>query len=115
MLHPEQVDHINIVNWFNFTYPQYKEDLHHFANERRCSIQQGRLLKKMGVKKGVSDFFLAVPRDGKGGLWIELKVGTNKPTPEQKEFIERKINMGYTATCAWGAEAAKKVIKTYLR
>lgn len=114
-MQPEQIDHINFLNWFNFTYPQYKDDIHHFANERKCSIAQGRLLKKMGVKKGVPDFFLAIPKDGKGGLWIELKVGINKPTPEQKEFLARKILMGYTALCVWGSEAAKEAIKIYLR
>ena len=53
----EQIDHINIVNWFNYQFPELSEDLHHFANERTCSVQQGRILKRMGVKRGVSDFF----------------------------------------------------------
>lgn len=114
-MNPEQIDHINLVNWFNFNYPQYESDFLHIANERQCSVMQGRLLKKMGVKKGIPDFFLAVPKDGKGGLWIELKVGTNKPTPEQKEFLSRMVTNGYTAVCVWGAEAAKEIIKTYLR
>lgn len=113
-LQPEQVEHINIVNWFNYQFPELADDLHHFANERRCSIQQGRTLKRMGVKKGVSDFFLALPRQGYHGLWLELKVNKGKLTKEQNAFIDRKNQRNYLALACWGFEAAKEVISTYL-
>ena len=67
-LQREQIQHINVVNWFTYQYPDLTEDFHHFANERRCSVQHGRILKRMGVKKGVSDFFLAIPCKGYHGL-----------------------------------------------
>lgn len=113
-LTPEQIVHINIVSWFHHDFPDMAQDLHHFANERRCSMQQGRLLKKMGVKKGVSDFFLAIPMNGKSGLWIELKVGKGKLSQEQIYFLERKTARGYMAVSVWGEEAAKLVILSYL-
>ncbi len=113
-LKAEQAEHINIVNWFNYQYPKLSEDLHHFANERRCSIQEGRTLKRMGVKKGVADFFLAIPINGKGGLWLELKVGKNKPTKEQMEFAKRKLMRNYEFAFVWGFEAAREIIKAYL-
>lgn len=115
MARPEQVDHINTINWFKHEYPELDEDFHHFANERRCTPQEGRLLKRMGVKKGVADFFLALPMDGKAGLWIELKVGTNKPSKEQEAFLKRKASRGYEVACVWGTEAAREIIKAYLR
>jgi hypothetical protein len=113
-LQPEQIDHINIVNWFNYQYPDLADDLHHFANERHCSIQQGKLLKRMGVKKGVADFFLALPQGRYSGLWVELKVGKNKPTKEQIAFAARKTARGYHCAIVWGFEAACEIIKTYL-
>ncbi len=113
-LQAEQAEHINIVNWFNYQYPELADDFHHFANERRCSIQQGRILKRMGVKKGVSDFFLALPCGLYHGLWIELKVGKGKLTIEQSYFLHRKCERGYLALAVWGFEAAQEVIKTYL-
>lgn len=113
-LKPEQIDHINIVNWFHYKFPELADDFHHFANERKCSIHTGKLLKRMGVKKGILDFFLALPLNGKGGLWIELKVGKGKLTPEQVFFIERKISRGYDAIAVWGEDAAKAVILAYL-
>lgn len=109
------MEHINIVNWFNFEFPDLVDDFHHFANERRCSIQEGRTLKRMGVKKGVADFFLAIPLNGKAGLWIELKVGKNKPSPEQLAFAERKIKRQYAFAFVWGFQAAKDAISTYLK
>jgi hypothetical protein len=113
-LNPEQIDHINVVNWFHYQFPEYADDFHHFANERRCSVQTGRTLKRMGVKKGVFDFFLALPINDKSGLWVELKVGNNKPTKEQIEFANRKISRGYQAVFVWGFVAAKEVILVYL-
>jgi hypothetical protein len=114
MLQPEQAEHINVVNWFNYQYPELADDLHHFANERKCSIQQGRTLKRMGVKKGVADFFLAIPCGPYAGLWIELKAGKGKLSIEQSKFLYRKNERGYFAIAVWGFEAAKEVIKTYL-
>jgi len=113
----EKSDHINFVNWFNHHFPELSDDLHHFANERQCSPQEGRMLKRMGVKKGVPDFFLALPisKTGKAGLWIELKYGKNKPTKEQIEFGERKIKRNYEFAIVWGKEAAKQIILTYLK
>lgn len=111
----EQAEHINIVNWFHFQFPELADDFHHFANERKCSISHGRILKRMGVKKGVADFFLAIPINGKAGLWIELKVGKNKPTKEQIAFAERKVKRHYEFAFVWGFEAAKEIILTYLK
>lgn len=113
-LQPEQIDHINIVNWFNYQFPELADDLHHFANERICSVQQGRLLKRMGVKKGVADFFLAVGCGGNHGLWLELKTGKGKLSDEQAAFLERKQARGYMAVTARGFDAAKDIIVDYL-
>lgn len=113
-LQPEQIAHINVVNWFNYNYPDLTDDLHHFANERKCSIQQGKTLKRMGVKKGVADFFLAIPLSGYAGFWLELKIGKNKVTPEQEEFLKRKTERGYLCSACWGSEAAQELIYTYL-
>ncbi len=114
-LSPEQFDHISVVNWFHKEFPELADDFHHFANERKCTFATGKLLKSMGVKKGVADFFLAIPMNGKSGLWIELKVGKNKPTKEQSQFLARKLLRGYEALCVWGAGATKEIILYYLK
>jgi hypothetical protein len=121
MAHLEQIDHINTVNWFKHNYPELEDDFHHFANERKLEKKggaehyAGKLLKRMGVKKGVADFFLALPQNGKAGLWIELKVGSNKPSKEQQAFLNRKAERGYEAVWVRGTNAARDVIRNYLR
>lgn len=113
-LKPEQITHINIVNWFNHNFPELEDDFHHFANERKCTVMEGRNLKRMGVKRGVWDFFLAYPQFEWHGLWVELKVGQNTLTKEQIEFGMRKTARGYCAIPVLGFEAAKETITTYL-
>jgi hypothetical protein len=115
MVQTERIEQIKVVNWFNHNFPELESDFHHFANERKCSPREGHMLKLMGVKKGVSDLFLAFPLNGKGGLWIELKIGKVKPSKEQIEFTAQKIKRGYDAVIVWGAEAAKQAIRAYLK
>lgn len=121
MAQPERIAHINTVNWFKYHYPDLEDDLHHFANERifekkgGAEYYAGNLLKRMGVKKGVADFFLAIPCNGKAGLWIELKVDNNKLSQHQKDFLDRKASRGYAAVCVRGSEAARDVISDYLK
>lgn len=111
----EQFEQIQLIKWFYNTFPELQDDIHHFANERKCSFKYGSLLKSMGVKRGVSDVFLAIPQNGKNGLWIELKVGKNKPTKSQIAFSERKKMRGYETSFCWGCEAAKVVLLDYLK
>jgi hypothetical protein len=77
-------------------------------------MQTGITLKRMGVKKGVADFFLALPSGDYHGLWIELKVGKGKLSPEQISFLNRKTERGYLAVAVWGFDAAIEIIKNYL-
>jgi hypothetical protein len=106
--------HIAIVSWFNLQYPKLKDDFHHFANERKCSIVYGALLKRMGVKAGVSDFHLAIASGGFHGLWMELKVEKGKLSLDQSKFLERKRARGYCGVAVWGFEEATETIVRYL-
>lgn len=93
-------------------------EMHHFALERQCSPAQGKILKRKGVKKGVPDIYIPVPCvTGSGqmfqGVWIELKIHPNKPTKEQRDFLERRNKQGYYAGCITGktsTECADKAI-----
>jgi len=102
------------MNWVSYNLPDVFEDTHHFANQRSCSIQEGRKLKRMGVKRGVSDIFVAIPKNGKAGLWLELKVGSGKLSKEQSDFLERKKERGYDCHVAWGYSEAIDILLNYL-
>ena len=114
-LKEEQILQINLINWFKHEWPELAGDIHHFANERKCSFQQGLHLQRMGVTPGVSDIFLGIAVDGFHGLFLELKTLKGKLSNEQMEFIHKKNQRGYFAVAVWGLEAAKEVMKCYLK
>ncbi len=69
----------------------------------------------MGVLSGVSDICVMIPKNGFGGLFIELKVKPNKPSPAQLKFLETMNSNGYLAVVRYGAEEAIKTIQEYLQ
>jgi len=83
---------------------------------------RGGHAKAEGVKAGVADMFLPVPMPkaifdppSYHGLYIELKVGKNKPDAKQLEFIEDMRAAGYRAEWVIGWEAARLLILDYLQ
>lgn len=105
----ERQHQITVIDWLKLA-----TDLPyiHTANERRCSPQQGAMLKRMGVRAGVSDIFIPRATELFHGAWIELKVGRNKPTPAQLQFMGDMIAEGYYAACAYDADECILMIKT---
>jgi hypothetical protein len=67
-----------------------------------------------GLRKGVPDLFLPVPRGQYHGLFIELKYGRNRPSPEQAEWMVRLSQQGYRTAVCYGWMDAKDVILNYL-
>jgi hypothetical protein len=104
------------------TNPITKKYLIHIPNQRKCSAAYGAKLKKMGVKKGVSDYFLAYPVGDVCGLWLELKVpaekimnkSATKATLEQCSWINRMSLVGYQAQFVFGWPEAWLTICEYL-
>ena len=47
-------------------------------------------------------------------MFIEMKVGRNKPTDKQKEWLERLSRNGYKAVVCYGADAAIDTIDKYM-
>lgn len=111
----EIVIQIAVRQWFDETYPEFSPLFFHFANERKCSPQTGMLLKRCGVKRGVSDVFITCPRGGFSGLWLELKTGRGKLSTYQRNFSDMMIKQGFAASCAHSLDAAKLIINDYLK
>lgn len=77
------------------------------------AIQVARL-KRQGMKPGVSDLFVMIPRGPFAGLWVEMKRHGGKATEEQLSFLERARAVGYSAQVAEGADNATEIIRAYL-
>lgn len=116
----EQLEQSRLIAWtqspdVRHLYPDLKL-LYHVPNERKCTPQQGATLKRMGVKKGVPDLCLPVPRHGQHGLYIEMKstAKTARVAPEQEWWADELLTQGYAVAICRGWEAARQVILDYL-
>lgn len=111
-----------IVAWSKYVIAM-RDVLVHIANERKTSVQHHMKLKKMGVRKGVSDFFLPVPCGSYCGLWVEVKKSLKKDTPdnrdkklktEQKDWLNKMNDRGFIGVATFGYDETKNVFEQYL-
>lgn len=69
--------------------------LFHVPNGGQRHTAVAAKLKGQGVKAGVLDLFLPVPRFGRHGLWIEMKTATGTLSKSQKDWAEFLRGAGY--------------------
>lgn len=114
--HPTEVEEAcALVQWVNLQ-PNIRDFFIHIPNEGPRTMRFGRILKLMGLKRGVSDYLLALPVSPFHGLWLELKrrqIGI--VNAEQKAWVERMQGVGYAAAIVYGWEEAKDAIEQYLK
>lgn len=109
----EQKSLIEWAKWQEGRYPELKM-LMHIPNEGKRSKRYGAELKRLGLRPGFPDLGLFVPRNNKSGLFIEMKVGRNKCTDNQKKWIKALIGQGYEVKVCYSCEEAIQIIKRYL-
>lgn len=117
MTHQERAEQIMLMEWANLMQrriPALKW-LHHIPNGGRRDPATGAMLKKMGVKPGVPDLCLPVPRKGYHGLYIELKAGTSRPSKAQQGWIAFLSGEGYLVKICYGFREAASALLDYLR
>ena len=109
----ERDEQIKLFQWIRL-HPNIKPYALFIPNDGKRSPLLGAIYKRMGLRPGTSDIFIAIPNKTHHGLWIELKWGKNKATPAQLEFIDDMTRQGYAAHVIWGADDAIKQIEQYL-
>lgn len=116
MIQHEAADQEAIFNWAKMReqiHPELKY-LYHVPNGGSRNKIEAANLKRQGVKSGVPDICLPVPRGKYHGLYIELKHGKNKTSKSQDEWLKFLSEQGYLAVCIYGWEDAIKTIEKYL-
>ena len=109
----EDEEQKTVFSWAAY-FPKLKW-MHHISNESKVPVQYRVKLKAMGLKSGVADIFLPLPRNGYHGLYIEMKRTKGSKTSDiQKEFIEDMNKEGYKAVICKGAGEAIETIKKYM-
>lgn len=106
-----------VVQWWGYTH-------HKFGVPERLlfAIPNGGLrnrvvaakLKAEGVRAGVPDMMLAVPRGAAHGLFIEHKAGNRKPSDEQEVVISDLVAQGYSVAVSHSYDETVKLISSYL-
>lgn len=88
--------------------------LFHIKNETIADAKQIAIDKRQGVKKGVPDLCLPVPRGRYHGLYIEMKTDTGRASAEQKWWGEQLAAQGYFWEVCHGWQSAVAVLEWYL-
>lgn len=95
-------------------YPELAWMFHVPNGGKRDRVTAARL-KAEGVKAGVPDIVLPVPRGKYHGLWIELKTDGGKPSKDQRDWMDYLNSMGYCALLCYGWQTAREEIELYLK
>ena len=113
----EDTEQMSVMDWANVNLRQYPELelLHHIPNGGKRNVKEAARFKAMGVKSGVPDLCLPVPRGGYAGMYIEMKYGKNKPTNNQNNWITKLQQQGYCVTVCYSGKEAADIIEGYLK
>ena len=117
MRQPIPTEHWEQVQLFDWAaYHRELVLMYAIPNGGKRDIRVALKLKEEGVKPGVPDICLPVPRGGKHGLYIELKRRKyGRVSSDQLEWLEALMRQGYECAVCCGWEAARDVIIDYMR
>lgn len=112
----EHAEQVTLMQWATLherIWPELRL-LHAIPNGgwRHPAVAKG--LKAEGVKPGVPDLDLPVPKGPYHGLRIELKARGGKATNEQRQWLHDLTAVGHRAVLCFGWEHARDVILEYL-
>lgn len=88
--------------------------LHHIPNGEKRNPAVARELVAMGVRSGVYDLFLPVPRGKAHGLYIEVKTETGTLSKAQRDFKKFAEAQGYVCETMRSLDEGVQIIKGYL-
>ena len=113
--HQEQCALFEWSAWQEGLWPELRL-LHAIPNGGKRDKVTAARLKEEGVKAGVPDLCLPVPRGGKHGLYIEMKRRKGgKVSPDQLQWLDDLMHQGYECHVCRGCDEARETILEYLR
>ena len=113
--HQEQAALFAWADWMATVMPELSL-MFAIPNGGHRSKQTGALLKAEGVKAGVPDICLPVPRGDKHGLYIEMKRRRGgSVSAEQLKWLDALMRKGYECHVCRGCEEAKQAIMAYMQ
>lgn len=121
----EQSKVIIALNDYADKYPEINM-IFHIPNGGSRNVIEAKNLKLQGVKAGVPDLFLPIPKNNYHGLFIEFKpkkgigkkgkvLSSYKPRQNQLEWIEFLKGQNYKVKVCYGVYDCLKTILDYLK
>lgn len=113
----EAQEQTTLFEWARLQRGKYPELdlLFHVPNGGSRNKAEAGRLRAEGVKAGVPDICLPVPRGRYHGLYIELKRKRGgRLYPAQMAWIEALMKQGYSVAICKGWETAAEIILNYL-
>lgn len=101
-----------VMQWVRLD-PVLRRCVIHIPNEGKRTSHYGTSLKEMGMRAGVPDLFIAMPRHNYNGAWIELKSKNGILNDSQLEFLHDMRYQNYFADTCRSIEEAIATIKWY--
>lgn len=107
---------VSCVTWFRYNYPEYAKLLMAIPNGGFRLKLTAAKMRAEGQLAGVPDLFLAVAKNKKHGLWIEMKNGkAGRVSDSQTDMMKRLWEQGYECRIARSMEDFEQIISDYLK
>ena len=114
MRHEESLIQMAVIRWYRLQYPHLEGLLVGYPAGIHLGMTARVRAKAMGLKAGMPDLMLFVPRKESHGLFLELKTQTGKLSKVQKEYHETLRSQLYTIVTCHSFEEAIDEIRRYL-
>lgn len=113
---PEHVEQSLLFQWAAVAVGQRPElaALYAVPNGSHKSRAAAAKFQREGLRAGVPDVVLPVPRGGYGALYVEMKSADGRVSPEQRAWHARLTALGNLVVVCRSAEAAQREIERYL-
>lgn len=117
MLPKEGVEQATLFHWAEMQTWKHPELslMFHVPNGGKRSATEAARMQKEGVKAGVPDIFLPVPRGEYHGMWIEMKrIKGGRVSEEQQKWHDALRAQGYAVNVCKGWQEAADCLEEYL-
>lgn len=106
-----------LIRWWSFACKDwFLDERYLMANPLQSNRGpiNGAKMKREGLRKGMLDLQLCIPRKDCAGLWIEMKTPRGKMSKSQTEFAALMVAKGYEVHVCRSVQEATQVITDYL-
>ena len=114
MKHLEDDLQATCIKWFDYQYPKLKNLLFHVPNGGNRNVREAARLKSQGVRSGVADLILLIPKSNFHGLCIEMKSEKGKLSENQKEWLKLVSSQCFCVQVCNSFESFYKTINEYM-